>query len=48
MWGMGGGDSNRCPYPADDALAEWWFQGWEAGMDAWHDRNLREQEARQA
>ncbi|ERP89988.1 MAG: ribosome modulation factor [Alcanivoracaceae bacterium] len=48
MWGMGGGDSNRCPYSADEPLAEWWFQGWEAGIDAWHDRNLKNQQAQQA
>lgn len=48
MWGMGGGDRNRCPYGVGEPLAQWWLQGWEAGIEAWHDRNLKGQQARQA
>ncbi len=48
MWGMGGGDSNRCPYPAGDPLTQWWFQGWEAGIDAWNERNHNTTPAQQA
>ncbi|MCH2555721.1 MAG: ribosome modulation factor [Alcanivorax sp.] len=37
MWGMAGGGVAQCPY-LDEALAEWWVQGWEAGTAAWRDR----------
>tara|TARA_R110001606_G_scaffold171956_5_gene318081 strand:- start:9688 stop:9879 length:192 start_codon:yes stop_codon:yes gene_type:complete len=37
MWGMAGGALDQCPY-SNEALAEWWHQGWEAGAAAWHDR----------
>ncbi|KZY28613.1 ribosome modulation factor [Alcanivorax sp. HI0083] len=47
MWGMSGGDSNRCPY-TDAQLTQWWFDGWQAGIDAWHDRNLQQKNAKQA
>ena len=48
MWGMGGGESNRCPFAADDPRTEWWFQGWEAGIEAWNDRHHKPPPARQA
>ena len=48
MWGLGGGDSNRCPYTANDPLTQWWYQGWEAGIDAWNERNLKGQQAHHA
>lgn len=48
MWGMSGGKSEQCPYAADNPLAAWWFQGWEAGMEAWHERNLNADNAKHA
>ncbi len=36
MWGMAGGRVDQCPYQ-DEALEEWWVQGWDAGAAAWHD-----------
>lgn len=47
MWGMGGRDNKRCPYPETE-LAQWWQQGWEAGMDAWVDRVLKQHPAEHA
>ena len=34
MWGMAGGRVDQCPYQ-DEALEEWWVQGWDAGAAAW-------------
>ena len=35
MWGRAGGRVDQCPYQ-DEALEEWWVQGWDAGAAAWH------------
>ena len=35
MWAVAGGQLDQCPY-GDEALAEWWYQGWEDGARVWH------------
>lgn len=39
MWGMSGGARNACPYAPDDACAQQWHDGWQAGYQAWSKRH---------